>query len=51
MMKYKEAGYGMINGKYYYLAVSGAGFDSPVTDLANNTRPPLKGASKYTYAV
>ncbi|OQA20956.1 MAG: Diacylglycerol kinase [Actinobacteria bacterium ADurb.Bin346] len=42
---------GMINGKYYYLAVSGAGFDSAVTDLANNTRLPLKGTSKYTYAV
>ncbi len=42
---------GRINGKYYYLAVSGAGFDSVVNDLANNTKFPLKGPAKYTYAV
>ena len=42
---------GRINGQYYYLGVSGAGFDSVVTDLANNTRFPVKGPSKYKYAV
>jgi diacylglycerol kinase (ATP) len=42
---------GLINGKYYYLAVSGAGFDSVVNDLANNTKFPIKGPAKYTYAV
>ena len=42
---------GLINGKYYYLAISGAGFDSVVNDLANNTKFPIKGPAKYTYAV
>ncbi len=42
---------GLINSKYYYIGVSGAGFDSVVTDLANNTRFPVKGPSKYKYAV
>ncbi len=47
----KKLDMGLINGKYYYLAVSGAGFDSVVNDLANNTRFPIKGPAKYTYAV
>jgi len=42
---------GLINKKYYYLGVSGAGFDSVVTDLANNTKFPFKGPAKYKYAV
>ncbi len=42
---------GLINDKYYYMAVAGSGFDSEVNDLANNTRFPIKGPSKYTYAV
>ncbi|MBM3706339.1 MAG: diacylglycerol kinase family lipid kinase [Actinobacteria bacterium] len=42
---------GLINKKFYYLAVSGAGFDSVVNDLANNTKFPIKGPAKYTYAV
>jgi diacylglycerol kinase (ATP) len=47
----KKIDLGLINGKYYYLAVSGAGFDSVVNDLANNTKFPIKGPAKYTYAV
>ena len=47
----KKIDLGMINSKYYYLGVSGAGFDSVVTDLANNTKFPVKGPSKYKYAV
>ncbi len=42
---------GLINKKYYFLGVSGAGFDSVVTELANNTKFPIKGPAKYTYAV
>jgi diacylglycerol kinase (ATP) len=42
---------GLINNKYYYAGVSGAGFDSIVTDLANNSKFPIKGPTKYTYAV
>jgi diacylglycerol kinase (ATP) len=42
---------GLINSKYYYMGVSGAGFDSVVTDLANSTKFPVKGPSKYKYAV
>jgi len=47
----KKIDMGLINGKYYYLAVSGAGFDSVVNDLANNTKFPINGPAKYTYAV
>lgn len=47
----KRIDLGLINNKYYYLGVAGAGFDSIVTELANNTRFPIKGPSKYTYAV
>jgi diacylglycerol kinase (ATP) len=47
----KKIDMGLINSKYYYLAVSGAGFDSVVNDLANNTRFPIKGPAKYSYAV
>ncbi len=47
----KRIDMGLINSKYYYLAVSGAGFDSVVNDLANNTKFPIKGPAKYTYAV
>lgn len=49
--KVKRIDLGLINKKFYYLGVSGAGFDSVVTDLANNTRLPVKGPAKYTYAV
>jgi len=42
---------GIINNRHYYLGVSGAGFDSMVTDLANNTKFPFKGPAKYKYAV
>ncbi|MGM0365116.1 MAG: diacylglycerol/lipid kinase family protein [Actinomycetota bacterium] len=47
----KRIDMGLINGKYYYLGVAGSGFDSEVNDLANNTRFPIRGASKYKYAV
>lgn len=47
----KRIDLGLINSKYYYLGVAGAGFDSIVTDLANNTKFPIKGPAKYTYAV
>ena len=47
----KKIDMGLINGKYYYLAVSGVGFDSVVTDLANNTKFPVRGPAKYSYAV
>lgn len=49
--KTKRVDLGLINDKYYYLCVAGSGFDSQVTDLANNTRLPIKGPVKYTYAV
>jgi len=49
--KIKRIDLGLINDKYYYLCVAGSGFDSQVNDLANNTRLPLKGPIKYTYAV
>lgn len=42
---------GLINDRYYYLCIAGSGFDSQVNDLANNTRFPVKGPSKYTYSV
>ena len=42
---------GLINDKHYYLCIAGSGFDSEVNDLANNTRYPVKGPSKYTYSV
>ena len=42
---------GVINDRYYYLCIAGSGFDSQVNDLANNTRFPVKGPSKYTYSV
>jgi diacylglycerol kinase (ATP) len=47
----KRIDMGLINSKYYYLAVAGAGFDSVVNDLANNTKFPIKGPAKYTYSV
>ncbi|MCL5070327.1 MAG: diacylglycerol kinase family lipid kinase [Actinobacteria bacterium] len=47
----KRIDLGLINNSYYYLGVSGAGFDSVVTDLANNTKFPIKGPAKYKYAV
>ena len=47
----KRIDLGLINSKYYYLGVAGADFDSIVTDLANNTKFPIKGPAKYTYAV
>ncbi len=42
---------GLINDKHYYLCIAGSGFDSEVNDLANNTKYPIKGPSKYTYSV
>lgn len=47
----KKIDLGLINDKYYYLCIAGAGFDSEVTRLANETRLPVKGPLKYTYAV
>jgi diacylglycerol kinase (ATP) len=47
----KRLDLGVINDKYYYLCIAGSGFDSEVNDLANNTRFPIKGPSKYTYSV
>lgn len=47
----KRIDLGLINKKYYYLGVSGAGFDSVVTDLANNTKFHFLGPAKYKYAV
>ncbi len=47
----KRIDLGLINGKHYYLGVAGSGFDSQVNDLANKTRFPIRGASKYKYAV
>lgn len=47
----KKLDLGVINDKYYYLCIAGSGFDSQVNDLANNTRFPVKGPSKYTYSV
>lgn len=49
--KTKRIDMGLINDTDYYLGVAGSGFDSEVNDLANKTRFPLKGASKYKYAV
>ncbi len=47
----KNLDLGVINDKYYYICIAGTGFDSEVNDLANSTRFPIKGSSKYTYAV
>ncbi len=47
----KRLDLGLINSKYYYLCIAGSGFDSQVTDLANNTKFPVKGPVKYTYSV
>ena len=47
----KKLDLGLINDKHYYLCIAGSGFDSEVNDLANNTRYPIKGPSKYTYSV
>jgi len=47
----KRIDMGLINNRYYYLGVAGSGFDSEVNDLANKTRFPIRGASKYKYAV
>lgn len=49
--KTKSIDMGIINDKYYYLCIAGSGFDSEVTDLANNTKFPVKGPSKYKYSV
>lgn len=49
--KTKSIDMGIINDKYYYLCIAGSGFDSEVSDLANNTKFPIKGPSKYKYAV
>ncbi|HAJ95651.1 MAG TPA: hypothetical protein DCP02_05385 [Actinobacteria bacterium] len=49
--KIKNIDMGLINNKYYYLCIAGSGFDSRVNDLANNTRLPLNGPSKYKYSV
>lgn len=49
--KTKRIDLGLINDQYYYLCIAGAGFDSDVTRLANETHFPVKGPLKYTYAV
>ena len=49
--KTRKLDLGVINDKYYYLCIAGSGFDSQVNDLANNTKLPIKGPSKYTYSV
>ncbi|MEA2016313.1 MAG: diacylglycerol kinase family protein [Actinomycetota bacterium] len=49
--KTKKIDMGLINDRYYYLCIAGAGFDSQVNYLANNTRLPLKGSARYNYAV
>ena len=49
--KIKKIDMGIINDKYYYLCIAGSGFDSEVNDLANNTKFPIKGPSKYKYSV
>lgn len=47
----KKIDIGLIDGKDYYLCIAGAGFDSVVNDLANNTRFPIKGPAIYSYSV
>lgn len=47
----KKLDLGVINDSHYYLCIAGSGFDSVVNDLANNTKFPIKGPSKYTYSV
>ncbi|MCK5566592.1 MAG: diacylglycerol kinase family lipid kinase [Actinomycetia bacterium] len=47
----KKLDLGLINDSFYYLCIAGSGFDSEVNDLANNTKYPIKGPSKYTYSV
>jgi len=47
----KQLDLGLINDSSYYLCIAGSGFDSEVNDLANNTKYPIKGPSKYTYSV
>ncbi len=42
---------GLINDKYYYICIAGSGFNSEVNKLANETKLPIKGSSKYKYAV
>ena len=42
---------GLYNDKEYYIGVAGSGFDSEVTRFTNNTRLPLKGKSRYNFAV
>lgn len=49
--KIKRLDLGLINDSSYYLCIAGSGFDSEVNDLANNTKYPIKGPSKYTYSV
>jgi len=47
----KKIDVGLIDEKIYYLCIAGAGFDSVVNDLANNTRFPIKGPAIYSYSV
>ena len=47
----KKIDMGLINNKYYYVCIAGAGFDSQVTDLANNTKLPINGPARYNYSV
>jgi diacylglycerol kinase (ATP) len=49
--KVKRLDLGLINDKYYYICIAGSGFNSEVNKLANETRLPIKGSSKYKYAV
>ena len=47
----KKFDLGLIDNKYYYLCIAGSGFDSQVTDLANNTKLPIHGPTRYNYSV
>ena len=49
--KVKRLDLGLINDRYYYICIAGSGFNSEVNKLANETRLPIKGSSKYKYAV
>lgn len=49
--KTKKIDVGLINNRYYYLCIAGSGFDSEVNRLANDSKFPIGGPAKYTYAV
>lgn len=47
----KRIDLGLFNKEIYYIGIAGAGFDSEVTRFANETRLPIKGESRYNFAV